>query len=143
MGFAFCPPIVHSISVSCLRLSLMLTLYFIKLNFFGNAQLKKLPKLSDPSHPQAASRKRKYSIEENNLFIDSILYVFIRIKALGKVAEKIVAEIKRRENVFLLIIFFFGAILEIETKLVIFCFVFLYIRPILMMYHRYYLTNRA
>ena len=137
----FCPSIFTTPFLSILRLIIALTLFVIKIRFLGNVRLKRLPMFSnfidESLENHNIRRKRKNSVEDQNLIINSIFYVFIRMKCLGKLAIRISKEAEKRENLCLGAIFMCGFLLDIEIKLKLFCFGFLIIAPLLKMSKRY------
>jgi hypothetical protein len=146
MSLLFCNQVYISPVLSSLRIILAVILFFIKVKFLGNVRMTNKTNLvtndenknkQDKTSNYSDLNKRRNSFEEENIFINSVFYLVIRMKFIGKITNTIVSFIYKRENNCLALIFIFGVILPVELKLKIFCVVFLIIKPSFVMIRRY------
>lgn len=82
-------------------------------------------------------RRRKDSIEEQNIFINSYLYFLVRLRIVGRGVGKLVEFSQKYENLCLVAIFGWGVLLDVEMKLASFCLFFLVLKPYFVMVRRY------
>ena len=146
----FLPPL-QNFSLATLPLFFLtylqaLSLYFIKIKFlFSNKNgrnLKKNEKSEDPNSSFEMSKiyksKRKSYFESNqNMYINSSVYYFVRIRSIRKLSQRMLDYVRNHENIFVGCIFFGGIFLSVQLKLIAFLGFILLVKPILLMLEHY------
>ena len=110
-------------------------LFFIKVNFLLNRHSQLQP---------TSPKSRKSSFEDNdNLFVKSKLYYFFKIDLIFKIASKFLFWVRTRETLFLNISALIAFSFSVDTKIRVFLFFFLVIRPIFLMIERYHVMKKT